>query len=123
MSRTSEGIRYHIYFLKNVRVRRKYQLRWYPDKSSKRIRYKAFSTRTQAEEYTQQGFPNPDERIVKIGRKPNSVDEENQNNPETWPDELSEVMAKVTEIRTKSYRPFSLLSDVYRAMKELGFKR
>ena len=123
MPRTPDGIEYYVRRVRAPGYRRKYELKWFPDRSSTRARYRQFHLRAEAMEYAKQGFPSPDERVAKTGRKPNSGREEMQNEPGEWPDEASEVMANVIEKRTRSGRPFNLLSDVYWVMIDMGFKR
>ena len=86
---------------------------------------RGFATPTLRGEFVRNGFEE-DPLVAKVpgkGRRRADQDREQRESPENWPDELSEVMARVSEIRANSGRLYSLLSDVYAAMKQLGYRR
>lgn len=113
------------------RLKQPWAVHWYPEgregggNRQCRQRNCGFATPALREAFIQNGFRH-DSLQVKVpgkGRKRADQDREQREDPENWPDELSEVMVRVAEIRATSGRRFSLLSDVYAAMKQLGFKR
>ncbi len=96
-------------------------VRWWPEGRRGKQRNRSFETPSQRGEFIRNNFYH--NSFHGKGRKEGDQDREQRENPENWPDELSEVMARVSEIRSTSGRRYSLLSDVYAAMKQLGFKK
>ncbi len=141
MPRTSDGIEHDLRH--NVGLKQPWVVRWWPNGrlnrggklnrgdgqggqvSEGRRCSCGFATPALRAVFIKNGFRHEaiQQKVAGKGRKRADEDREQRENPETWPDELGEVMAKVTEIRSRSGRRYNLLSDVYRAMKDLGFKR
>lgn len=113
---------------RDKRLKQPWAVRWWPEGGRGRGGRQCncgFASPALRDAFIQNGFRH-DSLQVKVpgkGRKRADQDREQREDPENWPDELSEVMARVAAIRATSGRRFSLLSDVYAAMKQLGFKR
>lgn len=103
-------------------------VQWWPEGKGKKYsksRSVSFKTKEERDEFVDNDFDVsilPPKNTNK-GRKSYAEDREMQELPENWPEELTEVMKEVSEIRKKSGKPFSLLSDVFVAMKNLGYKK
>ena len=119
------------YFYHDKHRKQPWVVRWWPEgregRGSRECKQcsRGFATSELRDAFVENGFQEDplQAKVPGKGRKRADQDREQRENPENWPDELSEVMARVTEIRANSGRRYSLLSDVYAAMKQLGFKR
>lgn len=131
-SKPSSGIKHWLHY--DEQLKQPWAVRWYPEGGGttgpgrgRGVRQcnRAFATPALRDAFIQNGYRHDplQAKVPGKGRKRADQDREQREDPENWPDELSEVMARVAEIRATSGRRYSLLSDVYAAMKQLGFER
>lgn len=115
----------------NGALERPWAVRWWPEgrgtRKNKKCKQRSlgFATPELRDVFIENDFQEDplQVRVIGRGRKRSNQDREQREEPGNWTDELSEVMARVAAIRAVSGRPYSLLSDVYAAMKQLGFER